>query len=92
MKDRENTDAGRGPSQLPEDIIRLMKIVIVCGNQFNHKYFLLDSYIFICFFHIDLCKVKKGKVRLESNNYTPPFTSSHVWYQFFILLGTSFTV
>lgn len=46
----------------------------------------ISCYIFIHFFPIDLCKkVRKGKVKLESNSYIPPFTSSHTWYKFYNL-------
>lgn len=52
MKDRENTEAGQGPSQLPEDILHLLKIVIVCGNQFNHKYSLLHFYPLLSYWSV----------------------------------------
>lgn len=42
MKARGITEVGPGPLQLSEDILLLSKTEIICGGQFNHKYFLLD--------------------------------------------------
>lgn len=93
MKNAESTEVGPGPLQLPEDILLLSRTAIVCGSQCHRKYFLSDWLRFTLFFHIGLCtKVRKGKVGLESTNYSSPFISFYICYLHYIPLGTSISI